>query len=72
MIPNAVSQAPNNILGIQTYSYKGYHLEDINMNGRAVFAGSGNDVSILFNIVSQHPLNKFGIQTFSFKAQLPN
>ncbi len=69
---NAVSQAPNNTTGIQTFTYNGYHLEDINMDAKVRFSGGGNDVSILFNIVAHHPINTVGVQTFSFKAQLPN
>lgn len=70
-IKDKILSAPGNVLNLLTYSYSGYHNEDINLNGNAKFSGSGNDSNLIKDNVLNHPGNILNLLTYSITEQLP-
>jgi hypothetical protein len=67
----SVLLAPGNPNFEQNYIYDGYHGSDANMDGQAVFQGTGNDIDfmIFFNVIG-HPASGFVIN-YVVMEQLP-
>jgi len=62
----------NNTTSSNLYSFTGYNIADINLDGTIRYQGSGNDTNILKDIVLSHPDNQSSPSNlFTIQEQLP-
>lgn len=61
-----------NVFGVPTFKSRGYLNADVDLNGEAVFQGSGNDLEFIYqNIINNHPGNVLVLPFFTIREQLP-
>ncbi len=61
-----------NITGSAFYILNGYYTGDVNMDGRTIYQGTGNDVNYIYlNVTRNHPGNIAGQNIFIIREQLP-
>ncbi|MVM31635.1 tandem-95 repeat protein [Spirosoma sp. HMF4905] len=67
-----VKGATNNITGSASYVLQGYTTADVNLDGRAIYQGTGNDVNYIYqNVTKNHPGNVSGQNFYIIREQLP-
>ncbi len=73
--PNAVFfkvlTANTNTLNQVNYVYDGYHVEDVDLDGRVIYQGNDNEVNTIFFNVLSHPSNGSLFQNYIIGEELP-
>ncbi|WP_077919585.1 Ig-like domain-containing protein [Spirosoma sp. 209] len=61
-----------NTTGAASYILNGYYTGDVNLDGRTIYQGTGNDVNYIYqNVTKNHPGNVAGQNFFIIREQLP-
>jgi hypothetical protein len=56
---------------LSNYIVNGYHSGDINLDGKVIAAGQGNDLNPHLYVVFTHPANSSAAANYIVTAQLP-